>query len=187
MGQREILLLISKLLAELKIPYVLTGSFASSYYGIPRATHDIDFAVEIESKDYPKLEDALKKLDKIFLIDFDQVRASIKRSVPFEILHTDSMTKVDFWPLAKNEFNKSRMKRRKELVIFKNKVLTISPEDLILTKLLWCKDIRSDRHMRDCVGIWKVQGDKLDKNYLKTWAAKLKIEKLLKEIPLAEY
>ena len=27
------------------IPYMLTGSFASSYHGLPRATQDIDFVI----------------------------------------------------------------------------------------------------------------------------------------------
>lgn len=187
MGQREILLLISKLLTDLKIPYLLTGSFATSYYGFPRATHDIDFVIEIETQNYPKLKDALIKLEKDFIIDMAEVQEGIKRHSHFEILHVDSGTKVDFWPLTKNKFNESRMKRRRELIIFKKKVWTISPEDLILTKLLWSKEVRSDRHMRDCVGIWKVQGDKLDRKYLKRWAARLKIENLFKEITQTEY
>lgn len=187
MGQREILLLISRLLSDLHIPYLLTGSFASSYYGFPRATHDIDFVVEVETKDYPKLADALSKLKKDFLVDLDQVKLNIKRSLHFEILHTDSMVKVDFWPVMKNEFNESRLKRMRELLIFGERIPVISSEDLILTKLLWCKKVRSDRHIRDCVGIWQLQREKLDKKYLTLWAKKLRVGKLLDEISTANY
>src|SRR3989338_1336843 len=52
-------------------------------------------------------------------------------------------------------------------------------EDLILTKLLWCKKFRSERHLRDCAGIWQIQKDKIDINYLSHWAEKLAVKNLL--------
>lgn len=182
MGQRDILLLISKLLADLKIPYLLTGSFASSYYGFPRATHDIDFVMEIEIENYPKMKNAFGKLEKDFLIDLIEMQESIKKHFQFSILHVESQIKVDFWPMKKNEFNTSRLKRKREEIIFNHKVWMISPEDLILTKLLLCKEIRSERHLRDCIGIIKVQAGILDRKFLAFWAKKLGVNDLYKEI-----
>jgi len=31
------------------IPYLLTGSFASNYYGIPRSTKDADFVLQVQT------------------------------------------------------------------------------------------------------------------------------------------
>lgn len=187
MGQRDILILISDLLTELQIPYILTGSFASAVHGFPRATHDIDFVIETKPADFPKLKNSLKKLEKDFTIDFDFVRESIDKHRHFDLYHADSGIKVDFWPMKKSEFNSERLKRSKQEKIFGKKIWLISPEDLILTKLLFCKDIMSDKHMRDCIGIVKIQGEKLDNKYLSLWARKLKVEKLLEEVKTANY
>jgi len=52
---------------------------------------------------------------------------------------------------------------------------------------LWRKEIKIERHMRDCAGIIKVQGENLDIKYLAYWAARFKIEKLLDEVFSMEY
>lgn len=182
MGQREILLTISKLLTELQIPYLLTGGFAASYYGYPRATHDIDFVLEIEMAQYPKLEKALRQLPNSFLVDWEEVKKGIKQHLHFNVLHVDSGIKVDFWSVKKSDFNVSRFKRKKKAAIFNEKIWLVSPEDLILIKLKWCKEVRSERHMRDCVGIIKIQEEKLDNRYLLHWAKKLGVENLYKEV-----
>lgn len=187
MGQREILLLISKLLTDLKIPYLLTGSFASSYFGFPRATHDIDFVIEVSFKDFSRLEKTLKKLEDEFIIDLAYVKENIGNETHFDIYHAESGIKVDFWPIKKSEFNTSRLRRKREEIIFGEKIWVISPEDLILTKLLWCREVRSEKHMRDCAGIIKIQGDKLDQKYLSNWAKKLGIGDLYKEATNMDY
>ena len=37
------------------LPYFLTGSMASNYWGVPRSTHDLDFVVQLRSEDVPVL------------------------------------------------------------------------------------------------------------------------------------
>ena len=69
LGQRDILLTVTKNLNTYHISYLLTGSFAVSYYGIPRATHDIDFVIEIDKENLDKLNMCLKKLSKEYLFD----------------------------------------------------------------------------------------------------------------------
>lgn len=187
MGQREILLLISKLLAELQISYLLTGGFAASYYGYPRATHDIDFVLEIKMAEYSKLKKALRQLPKSFLIDWEEVREGIKRYTHFNIVDAGSGIKIDFWPVDKSGFNKSRFKRKKEAIIFDKHIWLISPEDLILIKLLWCKDVKSEKHMLDCAGIIKVQGNRLDRKYLISIAKKLGLTDLLNKVNEMDY
>jgi len=182
MGQREILCNIVSLLNNNHIPYLLTGSFAVSYYGIPRATHDIDFLIEININNYFHLKKAIDSLDKSYLVDIQQMEEAIKKSSQFNILNLDSGIKIDFWLAEENNFEVSKIKRGITVALFQQKINLISPEDLILTKLLWCKKIRSDRHIRDCIGIWKIQGENLDKKYLKIWVKRLNIEKYFQEM-----
>lgn len=75
-----------------------------------------------------------------------------------------------------------KYKRKKQIEINRAQVNIVSAEDLILTKLCWCREVRSDRHLRDCIGIWRVQKGKLDENYIGRKAKELEVSDLLKEI-----
>lgn len=182
LGQRDILLEIAQILKQYKIPYLLTGSFAVSYYGIPRATHDIDFVIEIHQKNLEKLKIVLKKLSKDYLAEQLEIENPPDRSFQFNVYHPETGLKIDFWLVKKDEFEENKFKRKKEIFIARQKISLISAEDLILTKLLWCKDIKSERHLKDCQGILKIQEDKLDFKYLQNWVKKLEVTKLFKEI-----
>lgn len=185
-GQRDILVFVAEKLDKYRIPYLLTGSFAVSYYGYPRATHDIDFIIEISPKNSQSVINLMNDLGKVFVIDKNQVKNAINKKEMLDIFDTESGVKVDFW-VVKTDFDKNKFDRSISIKINKQKVILISCEDLILTKLLWCKKIRSDRHLGDCAGIWKIQKSKIDKKYLHFWTQKLEITGLFKEIQETEY
>lgn len=185
-GQRDILVFIAGKLDIYRIPYLLTGSFAVSYYGYPRATHDIDFIIEISPKNSNSVINLMNDLGKIFVIDKNQVKNAIEKKEMLDIFDAESGVKIDFW-MVKSDFDKSKFGRSFGIKINKQKVMLIACEDLILTKLLWCKKIRSERHLRDCAGIWKIQKDKINIKYLNSWAKKLAVVTLLNEIKKMRY
>lgn len=180
MGQREILLAIAGLLNKHKIPYLLTGSFASSFYGYPRATHDIDFIVEVNPVSLKKLSGFLPTLGTAYV--FSKI-AFTATSAPrmVNVYHRKTGVKIDFWVTEANKF-KHEFARRRKTKFDSQSIAIVSAEDLILTKLLWCKEIRSERHLSDCAGIWDVQKGRLDETYLRRRARELSITKLLDEI-----
>jgi len=180
MGQREILLAIAGLLNIQKIPYLLTGSFASSFYGYPRATHDIDFIVEVNPATLKKLASFLPKLGSAYVFS-KQEFGNIDAPRMVNVYHRKTGTKIDFWITETDKF-KHEFSRRNETRYDHVKLTIVSAEDLILTKLLWSKEIRSERHLRDCAGIWSVQKGKLDKRYLRSRARELSVTNLLDEI-----
>lgn len=186
-GQRDILIKIAELLEEYEISYLLTGSFAVSYYGFPRATHDIDFVIEIHQAEKNKMIELLRRLGKGF--DYDETAAprAIEERSQFDVLHFDTGIKVDFWIRKEDEFERNKFKRSRAIKILDKSILTVAAEDLILTKLAWCKQVRSERHLRDCVGIIRTQGKDLDWEYLAGWAKKLKVTGLLDEVRTADY
>lgn len=187
MGQRDIIALLVKLFEKYKISYILTGSFAGSFWGRPRATHDIDFLVEIEESEKSKILTLLKSLDKGFSVDLSQAERAIDNHWLFNVFHSETGIKIDFWIAKDNEFEKSKFKRKIYTQVFEKRVAIVSAEDLVLTKLSWCKEVYSDRHFRDCVGILEMQKGKLDEKYLGEHAKKLEITKLLSEAREGKY
>lgn len=182
MGQKDILLKIVRLLNQAKIPYLLTGSLAVAYYGYPRGTHDIDFVIEAETKDLEKILGVVKKLGKKYIFDKNQIKGAIENFSQFNIYHSESGIKIDFWVSSRNDFEISKFRRGKEVFISRQKISLISAEDLILTKLLWYRGLPSERHFSDCKGVWEIQQRKLDKNYLNLWIEKLGLKDIFEEM-----
>jgi len=182
MNFQELLKKFCKLLQRGKIRYLLTGGLATGFYGFPRTTHDIDFIVEVERESIYKLHTVLANLGRSYLVSVDQLTEHIQQTpILVTAFHFKSGIKIDFWIIEREHFV-IELKRRSERTFLGQKIVLVSPEDLILTKLSWCKELRSERHMGDCVGIWCVQKGRLDEDYLKKRASELGVTGLLAEI-----
>lgn len=187
MGERDIIALLVKLFEKHGISYILTGSFAGSFWGHPRATHDVDFVVGIQSPNKAKILTLLKGLDDSFEVDLSQAERAIERHGQFNIFYPDILLKIDFWVAGDNDFEKAKFKRRVFAKLFGKNIAIVSAEDLVLTKLSWIKVVYSDRHFRDCVGILEMQKGKLDESYLTKNAKKLGVTELLAEARAGKY
>lgn len=187
MGQRDILTDIAKALDVFHISYFLSGSFASSYYGYPRATHDIDLVVYIEHADDRPLLSAMRSLGETYLMDTQMIGNALLHKSLFDILHVESGIKVDFWISKETPFAASCFQRKQKIRINKQDVSIISAEDLLLFKLVWYTKGESERQKRDAAGVWHIQGKKLDKRYLSFWAKQLGVTSLLRDLPRTNY
>lgn len=186
LGQRDLLINIVTLLGRPSVRYLLTGSLAVSYYGYPRATHDIDFVVAVAKESLSTLQRALSSLGKEYIHDLEALTRSDRASQLYTLYHTGTGIKIDFWLVDEPEFE-HKWKRRHNMLLGRHRITLVSPEDLLLTKLTWCKEVWSDRHFRDCVGIWQIQGDKLDCSYLAKLGKAFGIQDLLEKIQVEEY
>jgi hypothetical protein len=164
-------------LEKAKIPYMLTGAIAVSYWGFPRTTHDIDIVIEAKKEDKEKIA-ALFKKD--FYISPEAIEDAIEKNFAFNIIHFKSGLKINFWLVKKDLFGESSFKRRLRKKIFNKEIFIISPEDLILNKLLNYKETSSIRHLEDVQSILKTS--KVDLKYIKKWTKKLSLSKILSEI-----
>ncbi len=172
-----LLKLVVKRLEDLKIPYILTGGLAVSFWGLPRTTHDIDIVIEAKSEDKDKIVNSFKK---DFYISEEAVRQAIEQRFTFNIIHYKAGLKIDFWLVKKDTFRISEFKRRLKEKIFNKQIYIISPEDLILEKLLWYREGQSTRHLEDIEGILKISKPNL--NYIKNWAEKQSTIEILEGI-----
>lgn len=166
----------------LGIRYVVGGSVASSLYGIPRATQDIDIVADVRSS---HVEGITKALEGDFYVDADMIRDAIKRRASFNVVHLETMFKADVFILQGDSWSREEMARARteQLDIPEGKVTIrfASPEDTVLHKLIWYKlgNQISDRQWSDILGVLKVQGEALDFEYLSRWAPLLDVLDLL--------
>lgn len=176
---QNLLCKIAKILEELKIPYVVTGGVAVSVWGRPRFTADIDIVVELITQNISPLAKSLLKIDKDVYVSEEAMKDALEREGEFNFIHPQSRLKVDFW-IVKDNFEKLKIKRGVSQKIGKQKIKFISPEDLILSKLLWYKESFSTRHLEDIESVMKIS--KLDLKYIKNWAEKQSTIKILEEV-----
>lgn len=166
-----------------EIRYSIVGSVASSSYGMPRFTNDVDFVVDFEGVD---LKEFLAALQTKFYLDGDGAIEAIEIGRCFNAIHLKAGYKFDFFPLEKGPFGEQQLLRRKFVLSsvpqFEDLEFAItSAEDTVLAKLRWFREggSVSDRQWHDIAGILSTQQGKLDIPYLKHWAARLELSELL--------
>jgi len=177
----SVLSLVTTALEGLGIRYMLVGSFASSIYGLYRATADIDIVADIKSEDVRPLYEALK--DE-FYVDELAMRNAVAHKGSFNAIHFDSVFKVDVFVAQADPFTSAQLDRRQLRTLSLDRaesVYVASPEDTILAKLRWyrARNESSTTQWNDVVGVVAVVGNSLDIAYLRIWAERLGLSDLL--------
>jgi len=169
-------------LDALGVPYRIGGSVATSVYGTPRSTLDVDIVCDLREEAVQALVAALAA---IFYIDADMILDAIRHRSSFNVIHLETMTKVDVFILKRRAFDQMAFGRAVEDTLSDGaearRFSIYSPEDMILHKLEWYRighEI-SERQWLDVLGVLKVQTDRLDEGYLRQWAAELGVSELL--------
>jgi len=163
------------------IPYMLTGSLASSLQGEPRATHAIDLVVDIAASDVARVTRALSAPE--VCLDEDAVSDATRRRTMFNLIDSSSGDKADFWLLTDDPFDRERFARRLRVEALGLELSVSTPEDTILRKLRWSAQAGgSEKQFNDALGVYEFQGDVLDLAYLDRWAETLGLSAALVEI-----
>ena len=174
-------LLVIDALDALGVPYLIGGSLASAVHGVLRATLDTDLVADLRLE---HAEPLARALGGTFYVDAESIREAVLHQRSFNVIHLETMFKVDVFVVKKRPFHHSQMERRMAQVIATDPDRTAyvaTAEDTILAKLEWYRaggDV-SERQWRDVLGVMKVQADRLDLAYLRKWAAQLDVSDLL--------
>jgi len=166
-------------LGQTGIDYMLAGSMASNYWGIPRTTHDLDFVVVLEPHQVEQFVAAFRS--GLFIQEIS-VRSVFQPPYQFNVLDEQSALKADFWLLRDNDFEKAAFKRRLAVELFGISAWITTAEDVILHKLYWNKLTPSDRQLQDAAGVYSVQQGALDLFYLNRWASTLDVQHELADL-----
>lgn len=174
MRLEEILSLLVPVLEHAQVPYMLTGSVASSAHGMPRSTRDIDIVVDPTREQLQLLMREFPS-DRYYADEQQALQAFSKRS-QFNVIDSDTGWKVDFIVAQDSAYGRAAFARRMQVEISGVTVYVASPEDVVISKLQWAKQGASDRQLQDAKGILDVQGDKFDFAYIKRWVRELRLE-----------
>ena len=166
---------VSRRFDEAKIDYMLTGSMAMNFYAEPRMTRDIDIVVALVPKDADKV---IQLFSRDYYVSPDAVSDSILRRSLFNLIHNESVIKVDCIVQKRTDYRIVEFGRRQRIQIENFQTWIVSKEDLIISKLEWAKDSRSEKQLGDVRNLLKTG---YDRNYLQDWTEKLGLHNLLQE------
>ncbi|MCJ7826238.1 hypothetical protein MUP56_01315 [Patescibacteria group bacterium] len=145
--QADILVAISSFFEKNNIPYMITGAWSVIYYGRPRASHDIDFVIDMRQKDVSRLYSALKKMKNQYVFEKTSIERAFHHRDLFQLVHRGTLLKIDCWLLHDDAFDQSRFKRKQRIQAFGQQIWIASAEDTILQKLRWYKEAKIERHL----------------------------------------
>ena len=155
--------------------YMLTGSLAMNFYAVPRMTRDIDIVVELSVAD-------IDRVVQSFSPDYYVSRAAVSEAVDgrgmFNLIHQQSIIKVDFIVRKDSSYRKLEFKRRQRGTVEGCDLWIVSKEDLILSKLYWAKDSNSEMQLGD---VRRLLATGSDETYLNEWAPALEVAGLLEK------
>lgn len=176
--QLDVLQLVVERLHRADIAYMISGSIALNYYAQPRLTRDIDIVVAL------RLEDAARVTDLFaadFYIDADAVRSAIVQRGMFNIIHYDHVMKVDFIVRKETPYRQEEFARRCAVDIDGVIMWLVTAEDLLLSKLVWAAESRSELQLQDVRNLIRSVVH-LDWPYVERWATELTLGELLREV-----
>jgi hypothetical protein len=167
-----------------QLPYLVGGSLASSAFGQPRQTNDIDIVLDLPGS---KIDHAVEVFTPTFMISESEIQEAVRSRDPFpsfQLLHLQRFLKVDVFVKPGTPFHDSAFSRRRKIRFIGDVEAYFSaPEDGVLQKIRWYElgNRVSDRQWNDIVQVIEVQADRFDRAYFRRWAAELGISELAEE------
>jgi hypothetical protein len=151
---------------------MVVGGLSAAYYGIPRATFDIDLVVAMELSNLRSLVKILHR--EGFDLTYADATLLLKVSNMLQAT-TPRGLRLDIW-LIKSEHDRVAFERRRRATLWgRHKVWLAAPEDVVLSKLIAGRA----RDLEDVIGVLEEQKGRLDWTYVNSWAKRLELSAAL--------
>jgi len=172
MEQPELLRYAFQALDRQRVAYMLVGSLASTLYGEPRMTRDIDFVVDLSMSEVEPLCAEFPAPE--FYVSVPAAQQAATQGGQFNVIHPSSGNKIDLMIARRDPWGREQLARRRRTEILEGTTgFVASPEDVILAKLWYYQDGGSDKHLRDIAAMLQISGHAIDRNYIEQWAGQL--------------
>ena len=146
-------------LDKIRIDYILTDSMAMNYYAEPRMTRDFDIIVEVGALQKKVFFETFEADYYFTDIAFDE---AIKYNTMFNIIHKKTVTKAVLIIKKRDEYGIQVFERKQIKKINDHDINVISKEDLIVSKIRWAKDSKSELQKMDINNLLETGFDKED-------------------------
>lgn len=161
-------------LERAEVPYMVTGSYASSAHGTPRATNDIDIVI---APTPTQLSELMRQFpNDRYYADQEDAFDAFEKNYQFNIIDFATGWKADLIFQKDRPFSELEFLRRRPHRIGNTNVFLTTPEDILLAKLEWHMIGESARQLEDAAGIIHRQGDALDRAYVDKWVKELGLQ-----------
>ncbi|HVO13395.1 MAG TPA: hypothetical protein VMX54_21835 [Vicinamibacteria bacterium] len=172
---------VLRVLGDLGVRHYVGGSIASSAHGISRASVDADVIAELQPAQVPAFVSALAAT---YYVAEQRVRDAVLRRGSFNLIHLETMLKVDVFVAKDRPFEHRALERAREQAVTGADSVPIplaTAEDVVLAKLEWYRrgGETSARQWGDVLGVLRASGPRLDRRYLEDGALELGVADLL--------
>jgi hypothetical protein len=158
------------------IDYMLTGPLAMNYYAQPRMTRDVDVVVALGAGD---AERVVGLFGGDYYVAGESVVRAIERESVFNLIHQETVVKVDCIVRKSGDYRRLEFERRRAVRIRDFSVWIASKEDLIISKLDWARESRSELQLRD---VKNLLATGYDAAYLEKWVSEMGLLDLWREV-----
>jgi hypothetical protein len=170
---------IGRLTRELEaagVPYMIAGSFASTFYGEPRTTRDVDIVIHADERGIRALLARLPADD--YYVNESTALDAVRRQTQFNVIDVATGWKADLIQRKSRPFSRSEFERRREVILLGMRVWMATSEDVVVSKLEWAQKAESERQLRDVASVVKARVSQLDMAYIEHWVAELNLTDL---------
>ncbi len=160
---------------KLDLAYMLTGSMAMMAYSVYRFTADVDVVLELREADAKRI---IETFEPDYYVPHNSVSRAILSKRMFNLIHQETAFKIDCVMRKATDFQQSAFENRRKIDFYGGGIWIITKEDLIVSKLLWAKESRSEKQLSDVRSLI-LSG--IDTPYVEDWTQKLEIFDLFEE------
>ena len=174
-GLMDSLRLVVDALEHEGIVYAITGSVASGIHGEPLVSLDVDVVARMTSNQAAGLA---RRLGPRYYADVEMLRRAADDHSLANLYDQSTGLKFDLSVPAATAYHEQVFARRVRVTDPEDRLAfwVVAAEDVVLMKLVWRKDTRSQKQWENALGVVRVQGHRLDWAYLRRWARELDVE-----------
>ena len=165
---------VVEVLDEAGVSYMLTGSLASAFYAVPRATQDIDVVIEAERDGIDRLVQGL--LAAGWYADRDAALEAGQGQSQFNAIEPDTGWKADFIVRKDRAYSREEFSRRERISLLGVELAVASLEDVLIAKLEWSRLGDSALQRRDVAQLLERTWQRVDRAYVDKWVSELGLE-----------